>query len=51
MAKVKDSQSGMGSSPRPGIFFFVNLPIAKSPNLPVLFQRNITIVFLHARFG
>ena len=58
MAKVKDSQNksewhGFKSQTWHFFFFFflhfVNLPVAKSPMLPVLFQRNI--FFLQVRFG
>ena len=55
VAKVKDSQNKSewhGFKSQTWLFFFfnINLPIAKSPMLPVLFQRNI-IVFLQVRFG
>ena len=57
MAKVKDSQNKSewhGFKSQTWLFFFfllhfVNLPVAKSPMLPVLFQRNI--FFLQVRFG
>ena len=44
----------MGSSPRPGIFFFFtfcdsDLPIAKSPMLPVLFQRTNFFFFFTSK--
>ena len=52
MAKVKDSQNKSewhGFKSQTCLFFFfflhfVNLSIAKSPMLPVLFQRNIIVL-------